>query len=135
MIKELCNLKLLNRYYWFIFITAVFLVDSFAGNMYLILNGQAKTLDEWVEFVKFYTASKGVITAFFYLLFVFIPLRKIPIQPVDIQLATLCFLVSIFSSLKVAYSIEWNQLYFWIVFIFFYLILLFVKLGRNGKRS
>lgn len=114
----------------------MFLLDSFTGDLYLILFGKAETKDEWLQFVHFYTACKGVIVAFFYLLFILIPVRVgiSPMQKVDKQLAALCFMISIFSSMKVAYDIEWAQWKFWAVFILFYAILLSVKLGRNGDK-
>lgn len=128
--NEFSNLKLPNKYYWFVLLSVIFALDSLIGNLYYLLVPVMETDVQWRQRITVYCMSKGLSGSFIYFYIAFFRHFK-RLDCIDVCLAVLCGVVSIYSAVRVIYgAIYISDWWYWCLFLPFYFILLKFRISN-----
>ncbi len=119
-------MKWQNKYYWFIVITTIFLLDNGISALYYLIpyNNDA----DYKLRVMVYTMCVSFVNSFIYLFIAFFKPR-LPLTDIDKYYAALCAIVTIYSSVRLLFdAIYMSDAWFWALYILFGSILFAFKL-------
>lgn len=126
MIEEFINLKLPNKYKWFLFILLIWALDNgFAAIYYLFPN---ETDDQWMFRIQVYTSSLLLVNSFIY--FFIANLRRFkPMDNIDKSFALVCGIATVYNSLRLVFGVIYmSGLWYFGFWGLFFIILLVYRI-------
>jgi len=117
-----------NKYYWFIIISTIFLLDNgISALYYLVPYENAEYVEAYKLRVVVYTMCVSFVNSFIYLYIAFFKPR-VAIKCLDTCYAALCALLTIYSSIRPLYhAIYMSDAWFWLIYVLIGGILLWNK--------
>lgn len=115
-------------------ILSVFLIDSLLGSVSMF-QGQAETMDEWFEQIRWFCMFRSIFTWIPYLLLLYIARNGIKLDWMDEAILINCLLMSIVDTTDYITNANWRGVWMdWIVFGIFTSLLIALKLHKTAKR-
>ena len=104
-----------NKYYWFIIISTIFLLDNGISALYYLV--PYETDADYHTRVVIYTMCISFVNSFIYLYIAFFKPR-VEIKCLDTCYAALCALLTIYSSIRPLYhAIYMSDAWFWLIYV------------------
>ena len=125
-------MRLLSKYYWFVFLSGLFAFDTLVGNSYYLAIPVCENDEQWLQRIAFYCMSKSVTGSIVYFYFAWVGNKPKPkMDGLDRALAALCGVVSVYSGVRVLFGALFiSDIWYWGLFLPFYLILWFLRINK-----